>query len=80
MKKLFQTEPLFELFNCNELKIIGKYKFLEASEHHCAFMYEHFRIHVKAKKVHIDVLKVEELIIRVEDLQSIEMKKQGDSL
>ncbi|KGR78538.1 hypothetical protein [Ureibacillus manganicus] len=80
MKKLFQTEPLLELFNCNELRIIGQYKFLEASSGHCLFLYEQFYIQVKAKKVHIDVLKVEELILHVEDLESIEMKKQGDSL
>ncbi len=80
MKKLFQTEPLLELFNCNELKLIGQYKFLEASSEHCAFLYEQFYIQVKAKKVHIDVLKVEELILHVEDLESIEMKKQGDTL
>ncbi|MFY3792266.1 hypothetical protein ACOQFO_11390 [Ureibacillus sp. MALMAid1270] len=78
MKKLFQTEPLIELFNCNEMRIIGQYKFLEASDQHCAFKYEQYHILIKAKKVHIDVLKVEELLLHVEDLLSIEMKKQGD--
>lgn len=78
LKKLFQTEPLMEISNCEQLKFIGKYKFLEASERHCAFIYEQFYIYVKAEKVHIDVLKVEELIIHVEELLSIEMKKQGD--
>ncbi|HWL22988.1 MAG TPA: hypothetical protein VNR38_04440 [Ureibacillus sp.] len=80
MKKLFQTEPLMELFKCNELRLIGEYKFLEASDQHCAFLYEQFYIQVKAKKVHIDVLKVEELLLHVEDLESIVMKKQGDTI
>lgn len=69
-----------ELFKCNELRIIGQYKFLEASSQHCAFLYEQYHVQVKAKKVHIDVLKVEELLLHVEDLESIEMKKQGDLL
>lgn len=76
---MFQTEPLIELFNCNELRLIGQYKFLEASDQHCAFQYEQFYIRVKAKKVHIDVLKVEELILHVEELESIDMRKQGDT-
>lgn len=79
LKKLFQTEPLIELFKCSEFRIIGQYKFLEASDQHCALLYEQFYIQIKAKKVHIDVLKVEELLLHVEDLESIEMKKKGDA-
>ncbi|RUL57046.1 MULTISPECIES: hypothetical protein [Lysinibacillus] len=76
MKKLFQSDPLIELINCRQLRLIGTYKFLEASEKHCAFLYENFSILIKAEKVHIDVLKEEEFIIHVEDLQSLEMKRQ----
>jgi hypothetical protein len=76
MKKLFQTDPLIEILNYRQLRIIGTYKFLEASEQHCIFLYEDFSLSIKAKRVHIDVLKEEEFIIHVEELLSIEMKRQ----
>ncbi|MCP1145331.1 hypothetical protein [Lysinibacillus endophyticus] len=76
MKKLFQSDPLIEISNCRQLRLIGTYKFLEASDRHCAFLYEDFSILIKAEEVHIDVLKEEEFIIHVEGLQSFEMKRQ----
>ncbi len=76
MKKLFQTDPLIEMINCRQLRLIGTYKFLEASEQHCSFLYEDFSMLIKAKRVHIDVLKEEEFIIHVEELLSIEMQRQ----
>lgn len=76
MKKLFQTDPLIEIVNSSQLRLIGAYKFLEASERHCSFIYENFSILIKANRVHIDVMKEEEFIIHVETLLSIEMKRQ----
>ncbi|MFC7684636.1 hypothetical protein [Ureibacillus sp. GCM10028918] len=76
MKKLFQTDPLIEIVNSRQLRLIGTYKFLEASEQHCSFIYEDFSILIKANRVHIDVLKEVELIIHVENLLSFEMKRQ----
>ncbi|MDI7740797.1 hypothetical protein QMK38_02180 [Lysinibacillus fusiformis] len=76
MKKLFQTDPLIEIVNSSQLRLIGTYKFLEASEQHCSLIYEDFSILIKANRVHIDVLKEEEFIIHVENLLSIEMKRQ----
>lgn len=78
LKKLFQTDPIMEIINCRQFRMIGDYKFLEASEQQCSFIYEKFFILIKAKRVHIDVLKEEELIIHVEELTSIEMKRQVD--
>ncbi|QCR32927.1 hypothetical protein [Lysinibacillus sp. SGAir0095] len=76
MKKLFQTDPLIEIVNSSQLRLIGTYKFLEASEQHCSFIYEDFSILIKANRVHIDVLKEIEFIIHVDNLLSIEMKRQ----
>ncbi|HWK24409.1 MAG TPA: hypothetical protein VNS08_15380 [Ureibacillus sp.] len=76
MKKLFQADPLIEIVNSSQLRLIGTYKFLEASERHCSFIYEDFLILIKANRVHIDVLKEVEFIIHVENLLSIEMKRQ----
>lgn len=76
MRKLFQLEPLIEINNCQHLKIIGNYEFLEASTNHCKFKYEQFFITIKGNKIHIDLLKEKELIIRVEQLNNIEMTKQ----
>ncbi|MEK9198754.1 hypothetical protein ACH0B5_04890 [Ureibacillus sp. 179-F W5.1 NHS] len=76
MKKLFQKDPLIEIVNNSQLRLIGTYKFIEASEQHCSFLYEDFSILIKANRVHIDVLKEEEFIIHVENLLSIEMKRQ----
>ena len=76
MKKLFQADPLIEIVNSSQLRLIGSYKFLEASEQHCSFIYEDFLILIKADRVHIDVLKEVEFIIHVENLLSIEMKRQ----
>ena len=76
MKKLFQADPLIEIVNSSQLRLIGTYKFLEASERHCSFIYEDFSILIKANRVHIDVLKEVEFIIHVEELISIEMKRQ----
>lgn len=78
MKKLFQTDPFIEIVNTSQLRIVGSYQFLEASEEHCSFIYENFSVLIKAKRVHIDVLKQEELLLRVENLKLIEMKKRGD--
>ena len=78
MKKLFQTDPFIEIVRASQLKIIGAYQFLEASEEHCRFIYENFSVYIKAKKVHIEVLKEEEFLLRVESLMVIEMKKRGD--
>lgn len=76
MKKLFQTDPIIEIVNCRQLRLIGNYRFLEASDKHCSFIYENFSISIKANQVHIDVLKEEEFIIHVEELLSIDMKRQ----
>lgn len=76
MKKLFQKDPLIEIVNSSQLRLIGTYRFIEASEQHCSFLYEDFSISIKANRVHIDVLKEEEFIIHVENLLSIEMKRQ----
>ncbi|MBD8028323.1 hypothetical protein H9636_16900 [Ureibacillus sp. Re31] len=76
MKKLFQKDPLIEIVNSSQLRLIGTYRFIEASEQHCSFLYEDFSILIKANRVHIDVLKEEEFIIHVENLLSIEMKRQ----
>jgi len=76
LKKLFQADPLIEIVNSSQLRLIGTYKFLEASERHCSFIYEDFLILIKANRVHIDVLKEVEFIIHVENLLSIEMKRQ----
>ncbi|HWL12823.1 MAG TPA: hypothetical protein VNQ57_07505 [Ureibacillus sp.] len=76
MKKLFQADPIIEIVNSSQLRLIGTYKFLEASERHCSFLYEDFSILIKANRVHIDVLKEVEFIIHVEELISIEMKRQ----
>ncbi|MBM7607040.1 hypothetical protein QUF56_15110 [Ureibacillus composti] len=78
MKKLFQYEPIIEINKCRQFKMIGNYTFLEASEQHCTLIYEKFLIVIKAKRVHIDVLKDEEIIIRVEELTDVEMKRQVD--
>lgn len=56
--------------------MIGSYKFLEASEHHCTLLYENFKVSIQAKSVFIDVLKEEELLIHVEDLTNVEMIRQ----
>jgi hypothetical protein len=80
LKKLFQTDPLIEIINSSQLRIIGTYKFLEASEHHCSFIYEDFSMLIKANRVHIDVLKEEEFILHVENLLSIEMKRQVNDI
>jgi len=76
LKKLFQADPIIEIVNSSQLRLIGTYKFLEASERHCSFLYEDFSILIKANRVHIDVLKEVEFIIHVEELISIEMKRQ----
>ncbi|RHW38576.1 hypothetical protein D1B33_06785 [Lysinibacillus yapensis] len=76
MKKLFQTDPLIEIVNSSQLRLIGTYKFLEASEGHCSFIYENFSFLIKANRVHIDVMKEEEFILHVENLLLIEMKRQ----
>lgn len=76
MKKLFHLSPLIEIDNCEHFKIIGKYEFLEASAEHCKFLYENFLITIKGKTIHIELLKDEIVIIRVEQLNTLEMKKQ----
>jgi len=76
LKKLFQADPLIEIVNSSQLRLIGSYKFLEASEQHCSFIYEDFLILIKADRVHIDVLKEVEFIIHVENLLSLDMKRQ----
>lgn len=76
MKKLFQADPTIEILNCRQIKLIGHYRFLEASEHHCALLYEGNIIKISAEQVHIDVLKEEECLIHLEQLHSIEMKRQ----
>lgn len=76
MKKLFQADPTIEIQNCRQLKLIGNYRFLEASERHCALIYEGYVIKISAEQVHIDVLKEEECLIRLDQINSIEMKKQ----
>lgn len=76
MKKLFQTEPVIELLNCRLLRITGNYKFIEASERHCKFYYEDFLVTVKADRVHINVLKEEEILVHVDQLNDFELKRQ----
>lgn len=76
MRKLFQLKPLIEIEDCKFFKIIGKYEFLEVSSNHCKFVYEDFLITMKGETIHIDLLKDEQLIIRVDQLNHIEMTKQ----
>ncbi|MED3661522.1 hypothetical protein [Ureibacillus terrenus] len=76
MKKLFQYDPFIEMLNCRQLRIIGDYKFLEASEHHCKFYYEGFLVTIEAGTVHINVLKDEEILVHVDELKYFEMKRQ----
>lgn len=76
MKKLFHLSPLIEIENCKHFKIIGNYEFLEVSSTHCKFLYENFLITIKGKTIHIELLKDEIVIIRVEQLNTLEMIKQ----
>jgi hypothetical protein len=76
LKKLFQIDPIIEMMNCRQLRMIGNYKFLEASEHHCKFYYEGFLVMIEADKVHINVLKEEEILVHVDQLKNFEMKRQ----
>jgi|SRR5690554_6265441 len=76
LKNLFQTDPIIEMMNCRQLRMIGNYKFLEASEKHCKFYYEDFLVTLYGKEVHINVLKDEEILVHVEDLENFEMKRQ----
>lgn len=76
LKKLFQADPIIEMLNCRQLRMIGNYKFIEASEKHCKFYYEGFLVLIEAKQVHINVLKEDELLVHVDHLMYFEMKRQ----
>lgn len=76
MKKLFQTEPIIEMMNCSQIRMIGSYKFIEASPEHCRFYYEGFLVTIKAASVHINVLREEEILVHVDELKYFEMKRQ----
>lgn len=78
MRKLFQFKPLIEIEECQHFKFIGNYEFLEASSNHCKFLYQNLFITIKGKSIHIDLLKNEELIIRVEHLSNFEMIESGE--
>lgn len=80
MKKLFQSEPMIEMMNTSQIRIIGNYKFIEASEAHCKFYYEDFLVKIEASSVHINVLREEEIIVHVDELKYFEMKRQVKEL
>lgn len=76
LKKLFQAEPIIEMMDCRQFRMIGEYQFLEASEKKCKFIYEGFLIMIEAETVHINVLKEEECLIHVEKLIHFDMIRQ----
>lgn len=76
MKKLFHYSPLIEIENCHQFKFIGDYQFLEASNTHCQFTYENYSMTIQGEKIHIDLMREKEIIIRVEKLVNLNMEKQ----
>lgn len=64
------------MMNCRQLRMIGHYNFVEASEKHCKFFYEDFLVTIEADEVHINVLKDEEILVHVEKLNHLVMERQ----
>lgn len=79
LKKLFHFAPLIEIENCQLFKIHGNYKFKEASSSHCQFVYEDFDIVIEGERIHIDLMREMELIIRIKGLLQLKMQKQEKS-
>lgn len=77
MKKLFQSDAIFEIAQFQLFRWYGAYQIISASETSCSCMIEDYIVHIKGENVTVTVLATSGFSVSCQKLQSVLIEKHA---